>query len=486
MKEPGKTFYQLNVLLIAVIVFAGIYGLISLVNHYVFRTYALDLGLYTNALFDYIRFQANDSSVFKFVPEHLLADHFDLHLMVLSPLSLLFGSYTLLLVQIIAILFGGYGVFAYISRKTDNHWIPVFAAIYFYSFFGVFSALSFDYHSNVTAACLIPWLFYYVDKQNIRASIILFIAIIIAKENMALWLTFVLLGMAWMNRKSGTMRAALPAAALLSGILFIFITQVIMPAFSNEGSYPHFKYAILGNSMFEAALSILKHPADAVKYLFVQHSDLADAAYIKAELHLILLISGLYFLLVQPIWLFMLIPVYAQKLYHNDPTMWGVGSQYAIEFAPILSLGIFTFIAQTKAPNHQRIFIFMALAGCLTASIRIMDKTELYTDKNRIRFYKKEHYIRHYHVNEVHKVLKTIPSEAIVSAQSPFLPHLALRDKVYQFPIIKDAEYIVVSGMEKPWPLSQEQFRLTVDSLKMDNNRDIIYESETILVFKTH
>jgi uncharacterized membrane protein len=101
----GKNFIKdHSFLVIILMLFTVIYSLISLVNHYNFRTYALDLGVYTNAMFDYRHFHFNDSLAFKTEPENLLADHFDLYLMLFSPLTFIFGSYTLLIVQIIFVM----------------------------------------------------------------------------------------------------------------------------------------------------------------------------------------------------------------------------------------------------------------------------------------------------------------------------------------------------------------------------------------------
>jgi hypothetical protein len=43
-------------------------------------------------------------------------------------------------------------------------------------------------------------------------------------------------------------------------------------------------------------------------------------------------------------------------------------------------------------------------------------------------------------------VLKNVPAEVAVSAQSPFVPHLAARQDVYQFPRVLDAQYVVVDA----------------------------------------
>jgi len=95
-------------LLIVLIIFGLIYSLISIVNHYFFRTYALDLGLYTHALYQYGHFQLADASMIKDNSELLLGGHFDLYLVIFSPLHYIFGTYTLLIIQIIAILTGAY------------------------------------------------------------------------------------------------------------------------------------------------------------------------------------------------------------------------------------------------------------------------------------------------------------------------------------------------------------------------------------------
>ena len=154
------------------ILFALIYSLISLVNHYLFRTYALDLGLYTQALYDYRVGEFNDSLCFKEEAENLLADHFDLYLPLFSPLSWLFGSYTLLLVQISALLLGGLGVYRFFESQSKS--IAFWAMFWYLSFYGVFAAVSFDYHSNVVASCVVPWIFLAFQKNKVWKAFLLF------------------------------------------------------------------------------------------------------------------------------------------------------------------------------------------------------------------------------------------------------------------------------------------------------------------------
>ena len=159
MKEMTLGKRQKNITLATVFTLAGVvYCLISLVNHYVFKTYTLDLGLYTHAMYDYAHFRFDDCSMFKDVPQNILSDHFDLYLLLLSPLVYVFGTYTLLIVQIVGVLLGGWGIYKLIGLYTDDDWMPILATAVFFFSFGIIQALGYDYHSNVLTAMMLPWL----------------------------------------------------------------------------------------------------------------------------------------------------------------------------------------------------------------------------------------------------------------------------------------------------------------------------------------
>src|ERR1039457_6325332 len=124
--------------IIAVIFFAIVYSLISLVNHYNFRTYAYDLGLMNNAMWDYAHFHFNNCTLIQPELKNYLSEHFELFIMLISPFCYIFGTYTLLIFQIVAILFGGFGVYKYINEISGNEKISFLAQLHFYFFYGIF------------------------------------------------------------------------------------------------------------------------------------------------------------------------------------------------------------------------------------------------------------------------------------------------------------------------------------------------------------
>ena len=113
-----------------------------------------------------------------------------------------------------------------------------------------------------------------------------------------------------------------------------------------------------------------------------------------------------------------------------------------------------------------------------------MDHTIYFSDKSRIRIYQSNHYHRNYDVKLVHEKLNEIPSEAIVSAQSQFVPHLALRDKIYQFPIIKDAEYIIYSPLENTYPLSKEEFESAINPVLHSEKWKTVFNNDALVILE--
>ncbi len=463
--------------------FAILYSSISIVNHYCFRTYALDLGLYTNAAFKYAHFQIGDSTMIKEYFEPILGGHFDLYLILFSPLTYIFGTYTLIIVQVIALIIGGIGIYRYFSL-FKNRSIPLFATLYFFLFFGIYSALSYDYHSVVVASCIVPWFFVAIHQGKMLPSSILFLSIIISQENISLWMLFICTALAIEHRKNINKFSSLLMFAVVSITYFFVTIFYIIPSFSHQNEYGGMQYSYLGSNVLSVLKTIISHPIESFKILFTNHTKNPYGDFVKAETHVLLLISGLFFLIRKPLYILMLVPIYCQKFFHNNYNMWGIGGQYNIEFAPILSIGIFSAISEIKRVNIQSIMNYVALILVLVATVRTMDNTVFYTDKSRIRFYQKDHYKRDYKVKIAHQDLLKIPKDAKVSAQSPFVPHLSLRYNIYEFPIVKDAEYIIYSSKEGTYPLLKKDFEIKINELEASKDWEIYYKSEITILRK--
>ncbi len=479
--------------LITVLFFAVVYSLLSLVNHYNFRTYAFDLGLMNNAMYDYAHFHFNYCTLLQPELKNYLSVHFELFNILLSPFSYLFGTYTLLIFQIAFVLFGGFGVYSYVlsiqdpTSKIQHPVLPFLAQLHFYFFYGIYSALSFDFHNNVIGAMLVPWFFYFFHKKKWKIALLFLILIVIAKENMPLWMAFVSAGLAWLYRKEAVQRNIAILFSVFAFACFFLIIKIIMPSLANQGeAYGQIRisYSALGSSIGEIATTFFADPVRVFKMFFSNHTGNSFGDNYKMETYVFFILSGGILLFLRPQFLLMLLPIFAQKMFHNDFLKWGIGDHYSIEFAPICSIGIFYVITKVYAEKWRKYLAFGAVVMSLVMTIRSFDRSYTYFDRDRHRMYQARHYQKDYNVQEAYDALKLIPDDASVCAQSPFVPHLALRDGIWQFPYVQKAEYVVFSFEENPYPLSKKMFEEQAAALMNSPDWNKVYDKNRMVILK--
>ena len=451
---------------------AIVYSLIVFPNHFLFRTFALDLGLYTNALYHYRNFELATTQMIHNQPILALSDHFDLYLILFSPLSFIFGNITLLVIQIAAVILGGEGAYRLIIKLTGNHKIALVAMLHFYSFFGVITALGFDYHSNLISMMLVPWLILALENNRIKSFVILLVAVWIGKENISIIVGFFLLSYVFYLKNSAAKKALLFGVGA-SFIYFFCITFYVMPVISGMEKYGHFEY-VLGASPLEMILEILRHPINAIQLTFGEHLEGVEIVKIKLELMGLLFLSGILFLFKRPFLIIGLVPIVLMKFLHENAFMVGVGAQYSIEFLPLLLVGVFPVVAEFGKKTIN-VLISVILLGSVVSIKRIMEEPLAPLFRTNIKVFEKEHYEnKAFAVNELNEILDLIPSSGSVSAQSAIVPHLAMRDSIFLFPTERGANYILLNVNDNTYPLNGDQLRSHIEDLKLNEEWKLI------------
>lgn len=448
MKEQTLVKRPNTVTLAAVFTVAGVlYCLISLVNHYLFKTYTLDLGLYTHAMYDYAHFRIDDCSMFKDARQSILSDHFDLYLMLLSPLVYVFGTYTLLIVQIIGILLGGWGIYKLVGLYTDDRWMPILATTIFFFSFGIIQALGYDYHSNVLTAMLLPWFLYCLKKQRFALASLFVVLFVIGKENMSLWLFFIAIGLMWDYRKDRKTLWYLAAYALFSIAYFILINMVVMPKLGGSGG-GFARYSYLGNSYGEIAKYLLSHPWEAIKILFTNTLGKPHYDGIKAEFYVCALATGMILTLLKPNYLFMLLPLIGQKMLASDRMFWGVSLQYSVEFMPVLVISSFLVIIKIKKQWPRLVLACALLLSTILTTFYTIGVPKSYIMVDQLCVYQGRHYQqKDFDIDYARQLMEMIPDDASVCAGRMFVPHLALRPEIYDYYAVAPhvrADYVLI------------------------------------------
>jgi uncharacterized membrane protein len=495
LRNLGKILIQYKSETIVSLVFLILYSLISLVNHYNFRTAALDLGMFNHALHSFSQGKMNYFTLdLSGNSPNYFADHFSPLTLLYTPLYYIFGSWTLLLVQIAAILFGALGCYKIARIRLPEMRFPFLILVFFLGQWAIVSALAFDFHNNVVAAMFVPWFFYYLLTEKRISALVFFVLILFAKENMALWMFFIILGFMLRNGFRNffeTFKTYLKfeiPLMLISLIYFYVVVSMIMPSLSNgEAVNQIARFGRLGSSIPEIVAYVISHPFETFKLLFISQLEDPVSFGIKRELHMVVLFSGGIALLLRPAYLLMLAPIYAQKLFSDNMVIWGINGQYSIEFTPILGLALIDLLVKIRTAKLQQITLF--------SSVFLVIATNFYTLKNRVSvWYDATTYditrSIHYqsgglNVPYVHNELKKIKNDIPISVSACLAPHLVKRDKLYHFPILNDAEMVVlIKSLRSTYPVSIEEQEKIVNELINSGDFEIIHDKFDLLILK--
>jgi hypothetical protein len=111
-------------------------------------------------------------------------------------------------------------------------------------------------------------------------------------------------------------------------------------------------------------------------------------------------------------------------------------------------------------------------------------KSKWYKPENT-QFYRKIHYEHDLDLKAIHSAMKIIDKDAVVSASSNLAPHLADRDTLYHFPVVKNADYIVLLTKDvATYPLSSEEYKTIYLEYLKSGRYYALYAKNELLILK--
>ena len=461
-------------------------------NHYFLRTFTYDYGAYNFAFNDYAHLHNNLSTVYQFSNFKFLQDHVSFTLILFVPLywllSWLTGTYTLLIIQVLFIIFGGWAVFKLLELKTPNKIIQLAGLLYYFLILGRWTSFVNDCNLAIIASACIPIFIYYFEKKNWLLTMAAFAFILLSREDMALWTFFIGLFLLITHWKEIKLRNISVVIMVLSIVYFVFVFKFLIPLLeSPEKSYTLFNYTALGKNPGEAFVFMFQHPVKSFLLLFQNQSGNPAYDYVKFEFYWVYLLSGGLLVFLRPRFLILFIPIIAKKMFNDDPIRWSIELYYSIEFVSLLPVVVFLIIASLKNTGLQN---KLALTVCLVTVVITAVKFETSNHKlpwwnnRKYAFYKASMYKPEKNLENVHQYLKLIPAEARVSASNSILPQLSFRSKIYFFPRVDDAEYIALVRKNDSYPYSQEQFDAALNNYLTSSDWNVVVNESLIIILK--
>ncbi|HEY8742943.1 MAG TPA: DUF2079 domain-containing protein, partial [Chloroflexota bacterium] len=153
------------------------------------------------------------------------------------------------------------------------------------------------------------------------------------------------------------------------------------------------------------------------------------------------------------------LPVLAANLFASHGPQSALTAHYgAVPFALLLVAALLGIDALARSRRLERIWVSLHVAvphrSVVLAGALLLGQALAFLLTSPLGLhYTPAQYQQTAHTDAVTQVLRAIPQDAPVSAQSGLLPHLSERRQVQEFPRLRDAAYVVVD--QKAWRSSQ-------------------------------
>jgi uncharacterized membrane protein len=437
----------------------------------------MDLGFHNQLIYKFAHFSRPSSTLWN--PQYELKNCFGDHFTLLMPLNAqlywIFGSYTLLVCQILYCLIGALGIYKLISSKYQSYNLALAGVFLFFTHYSLYSALDFDAHDNVYGMMFLPWILYYYHKLNYKAFIASLLIFLIARDDLALTGIFLGISLLIFDWKKGKKFAI--TCLLISLSYFIIVFLIIMPPLSPvPWGYSAWRFNALGKNIPEVFHTIITKP-------FYSLSIFTDTIEKQQKIKFFLMTGGV-LAFIKPRYILIFLPTFLVTCLSDGWTLWGNMYHYNIIFAVLLPILITSIVSNFRIKSVKYVIIGIAFF----MNLHYLEKNYFHDWSAFNRIFTSSYYNKRDNQSEIKEALNIIPKSASVSAANHLTPHLAFREKIYCFPDFKDAEYIAINEEDEAndfYPfLSPDEFKESVIKIRKNKDYNLIFDKNEMLLFK--
>ena len=410
--------------------YAGLFSFISFRRHDVFQTWAMDLGNMDQAVWNTLH-----GSILGFTNQPgvttRLGIHFEPTLILISPIYLLWSDpKALLLLQSVLLASGALPVYWLAKRELKNELAALVIAAAYLLFPSLEAVNLAEFHTVALSAPLLLWAIHFASRDRWLAFSVASLLAAGTKEEVGLVVALLGVYLAISERKYPPLIVGI-AGAVWSLIAIV----VVIPSFNPTHTSPYTGYySYLGTNLVAVAMNLLSHP-----WIPAQKA-LGEPKYLES-----LLFPSGYLALLSPERLLIGLPSFFVNILSVNGEMQRPNLYHytaplipAIFFATTGGIRRATAIlSRVGVPAGIALTLAMALSlGCTVLYQRDEGFTPLaasfsvpsLTPHDRIGY----------------EVMQKVPKDVSLSVHSDLNPHLSQRQKLYVFPRVEDAEYVLM------------------------------------------
>jgi uncharacterized membrane protein len=416
--------------------FGVVFAAAAILRHRAFGTGRFDLGNMTQAVWSTAHGDLLSVTDVRGEQISRLGAHFDPILAALAPLWWLWPDPELLLVvQAFALAAGAFPVYRLARKHLGDDRAAAALALAYLAYAPVQWLTLSDFHAVALATPLLLFAWWQLDEERLWAFALLAGAAIATKEHVGLAVAAMGVWYAVRHRRA---HAGLAIAAA-GGAVSLAAVAAVVPHFAAEGS------SAFAGRYDDPSL------------------DGRDLAYLSR-----LLFPLLFLPLAAPLAALAAVPELALNVLSSTVTQTSIKTHYAAVAVPAL-LAATVFGAARLGPRLAYGALATAVAGM--ALLGPLGRVELRADA---------------HDAAARRALELVPADAPVSATNAIGAHLSARERIFSFPVRREATWVVVDERRLTFldSLRPERARPALAALRRDPRWRLVFAEDGVLVFR--
>lgn len=478
-------FYIENYLIYILLIWFFIFiNSITFLRHINFSTNAFDLWIFSQVIRKLSSFEFPSSSVR--LIGNIFWDHFQPTLFIYAIFYKIFQSPLILIfLQNLAFVFWALWIYKISNLKLKNPIIGFIFTLMYLFFIGNTNVLLYDFHPDVIAFSLFPWLFYLSFIKKWFYFYLLVFFMLFSKENLSIYILFF-----WIYQIIFTKNRLIWISLFLIWSVYFYLVMNYFIPYMWWSNSSYWSYDLIWKTPKELIINSIENPLKVINVLFINDQ--------KINIYMQYLSSWLLFAL-SPISI-LLIPSFAQKFLSTREEFWWFNFHYSIDiyWTLIISIILFLFYLKNKYKNKYGDLFAIIIVFIFINFIFVNFDPKINKLWDKIYLENK---------NNVLDAIKMIWKNDSVSAQNTIVPHLSNRVSIYIYPIINDSKYIILNEKafdNQFWPFDNkiiyydflkkiymwEKWNLFIDKpffrnkVTLKSKYDLIYDKNWVLLFK--